>query len=120
MAKYLNEAVNRYGNNKNTYGYDEFYTGISIVMVLNTVCIRLNGPTSTTKQIEISQRFAGINGMIIQLDIHKSVGIKFFDCSWISKFWEKDERLFISGTHSIEIVSVINIKTAQNFKRYIF
>ena len=57
--------------------------------------ITLNSPTSTSVHIEVTTKFAGDHGMIIELDIGSSMHmrhLKGFDCSWISQYKEEDER----------------------------
>ena len=57
--------------------------------------IRLNGPTSSTKSIEVATRFGGDKGMLIEFDNSKGHArfAKGFDVSWISRYGsQEDER----------------------------
>eukprot|EP01084_Bolivina_argentea_P313384 542704_1 len=130
IAKHLRELVQYFG----LKGYDirdgptesgPFYTGMSVPMTIPAFAIRLNGPTSTSKQIEIAMRFCGGYGIIIQLNNQKgtSVAESFFDASWISNYLEEDERIFCGGRFVIEIESIrtLDKKTKQwnNYENFI-
>ena len=56
--------------------------------------ISLYSPTSTTIHEEVAMRFSGESGMIIQFDNHRgdAMNTRGFDCSWISRYCEEDER----------------------------
>ncbi len=121
MSKILREVVEIYGDNY----YDElegpFYTGLSFVIVLPEFSIRLYGPTSTTTQIEISMNFSKNSGIIIQFNNKYEGGgqrLRFFDTSSISSFKEEDERLTFGGSFPLQIISVRNTVTTQNFKNF--
>eukprot|EP01084_Bolivina_argentea_P103104 184702_1 len=69
MSKFLREIVQLFGDNR----YDEkgpFYTGMSFVMYIYQFNIRLCGPNSASKFDNIAIRFAGRNGMLIQLNVN--------------------------------------------------
>ena len=109
MSKLLRETVQLFGSDR----YQEsgpFYCGINVIIAIPQFNIRLCGPNSTTKQRHIAQRFAGQNGMVMQLnnngDLYSSKRLRFFDCSWISCFKEEDERLFFGGDWRIRIQAV--------------
>ena len=58
--------------------------------------LHLHSPTSTTKDIEVSINFATRSGMILQLNTngHKFSGfLNRFDCSWLSRFPDENERI---------------------------
>ena len=66
-----------------------FYCGLSAVMVIPKFNIRLCGPTSTSKQLEVAMRFGGDNGMIMTLQndsYHLSRILRGFNCSWLSNY----------------------------------
>ena len=71
-----------------------FYTGMSVVMNLPQFNIQLLSPTSTSVHLEVAMKFSGDSGMIIEFENKSGDGryIKGFDCSWISRFKEEDER----------------------------
>eukprot|EP01084_Bolivina_argentea_P267148 453403_1 len=115
-ARNLKELVQYYGYTGHNVHKDHtqtesgpFYTGMSFVLCLPAFAIKLNGPTSTSKHLEIAFKFSGgRDGVIIQLNNQKgtSVAERCFDCSWISSFPEEDERLFYGGRFMLEIESV--------------
>ena len=93
-SKILRETVELYGMQKK---YGPFFTGLSFVMDIPQYQIKLNSPTSTSTYLEVAMKFAGDQGMIIELNCSPygnnrlMTCIKGFDCSWISKYKEEDE-----------------------------
>ena len=72
-----------------------FYCGISRVMMLRKFSVSLKSPTSTSVHIEVAMKFTGDgDGMIIEMDSYdgKAVSMGVYDCSWISRYKEEDER----------------------------
>merc|ERR1712176_884450 len=45
--------------------------------------------------------------------------LRAFDCSFISRFMEEDERLFFGGFFRIKVVNVRLIKTKQNMQKFV-
>eukprot|EP01084_Bolivina_argentea_P248062 414943_1 len=130
VSKYLNELICYYGINgdedENKYEYGPFFSGVSCVLNIGSFAIRLNAPTSTSKQIAVASRFCNEKGIIIQLNniANASAGglERFMDCSWLSNYPEEDERLFIRGRYKLEIESIrlydkIN-GTWKNYQRF--
>ena len=123
QSKLFKETVELYG----IRGYSEkhdpdgqngpFYTGVNCKLAIPEFNIRLYSPTSTSKQIEVSINFADQNGMIITLnnDAYLSTLLRFFDCSWISRYPDEDERVFVNGYFPIRVASVQMMKTNQNY-----
>ena len=72
-----------------------FYCGMSFVMNIPEFNIFLCSPTSTSKQIEVAIKFSGDKGIVIQLDNPETPQyeeLRGFNCSWISRYKEEDER----------------------------
>ena len=91
-------------NDKNIYARPIFLWDVA-GMALPEFNIRLCGPTSTSKHIEVATRFGGDKGMLIQLNntsttLHRKLFL--FNCSWISNHNGEDERLFFGGAHGLE------------------
>ena len=97
-SKNIREAVEYYGSRGWMDDWDKkrniswnrkkgpFYSGMSHKMVFPEIMIRLNGPCSSTKQIEVATRFAGDQGMIIKLDnnsYRQSNNLRCFDMNWV-------------------------------------
>ena len=81
MSKRLRELVELFGSNNQpsddatpciTRG--PFYCGVSFEATLSSFCIPLQGPTSTTTQMDVSMNFSGDQGIIITLDNKESPG----------------------------------------------
>eukprot|EP01083_Nonionella_stella_P018436 51372_1 len=99
-----------------------FYCGLSRVVVIPEFNIRLIAPTSTTKQIEVAQRFASENGIIIQLNNNgdmESYLLPSWNCSWLSTFSGEDERLWMGGHYRMKIETVRIMTTAKTYNRYL-
>ena len=97
-SKYLYQVLNYYGANN----YDDadeamkgpFYCRMSSIMTLPQFNIYLYAPTSTSVHIEVSMVFSGDHGMILEFanSVGFAQGTKGFDCSWLSRYKEEDER----------------------------
>ena len=94
-SKILRQTVELYGNDQYNGLSGPFFCGLSFVMNIPQYQIKLNSPTSTSQHMEVAIKFAGDNGIIIELDVGKSDYamelLRGFDCSWISKYKEEDE-----------------------------
>ena len=68
-SRLFREAIEYYGvtgdAEKDTWEKGPFYTGLNCVLAIPVFNIRLNSPTSTSKDIEVSMKFATRSGMII-------------------------------------------------------
>lgn len=104
LSKLLRETVEFFGDCRDDWSNGDikgpFYTGMSVVLNMPHFMIRLCSPTSTSKQIEVAIKFGGEQGMVIELNSVDHQGIdefnanyvRTFNCSWISRFKEEDER----------------------------
>ena len=90
---------------------------MSCVLPIPEFRIHLFGPTSTTKQIEVSVNFADDDGMIITFEnnTHSSSACAFFQCPWISKYPDEDERLFVHGKRPLVVKAVRLIESNKIF-----
>eukprot|EP01084_Bolivina_argentea_P218959 371456_1 len=115
------EKTNNEWNSKNNRVRGPFFCGMSTVMIIPEFNIRLCGPTSTSRHIEVATRFAGEKGIIIQLNNngdYYATDLRSFNCSWVSNYAGEDEQLFIGGDRRIKIESIINIVTKENFENF--
>eukprot|EP01084_Bolivina_argentea_P264046 447136_1 len=99
-----------------------FYCGVSCVLVMPAINIRLCAPSSTSIHKEVAMNFGGESGMIIQLNNNgdiRSKCLRAFCCSWLSTYAEEGEWLFVGGNQRIKIESVINVRTCENFERFL-
>ena len=133
-SKNIREAVEYYGNlgwkdhwndDKRNYSHNNikgpFYSGMSYKMVIPEIMIRLNGPCSSTKKIEVATRFGGDDGIIIKLDnnsYYQSYSLRCFDMNWISNYSGEDEYLWCGGRLRIRISSILTIKDNVNYDKY--
>merc|ERR1712228_337442 len=91
------------------------------VMVLPQFNLRFCAPTSTTMQIEIALKFATRNGTVIQLNNNSNGDhdkLRLFNISWLSRFKDEDERLFIGGVWRVRGESIRLTKTKENFETF--
>ena len=91
----LKQVLDGYGQSKYLEG--PFYCGMSWVMTLPQFQIHLYSPTSTSVQIAVALKFCGDSGIVMEFTNTegKATGTKGFDCSWLSRFKEEDERYYI-------------------------
>merc|ERR1712154_678731 len=74
----------------------------------------------------VAVKFSGDKGIVIQLDNPQTEQywlLRGFNCSWISRYKEEDERLFFGGFRRIKIESIRKRNTKQiwhNYKPFIF
>ena len=120
MSKKLRELIELFGDDNYDGIKGPFFCGVSFVASLSSFCISLRGPTSTTKQVDVSINFSGEHGIIITMDnkVHPGSSCKWFNTVWLSAFKEEDERLTIGGRWEVQIVSVRNVQTNDNFGRF--
>eukprot|EP01084_Bolivina_argentea_P239627 402717_1 len=100
--------------------YGPFYCGMSFVAVMPEFNIRLCGPTSTSRQIEVAENFGG-KGIIIQLNNNGSEisgDLRGFTCRWISTYAGEDEVLFVGGEYQIKIENISIMKTQETFSEF--
>eukprot|EP01084_Bolivina_argentea_P195247 335003_1 len=113
---------NKKKNNKNQHVSGPFFCGMSSVMTLCQFNIRLCGPTSTSRKIEVATRFAGHNGMVLQINnngSNNSWALTQFNCSWLSKYTGEDEWLYIGGKWPMKLESIRDIAKTKNYSIFI-
>eukprot|EP01083_Nonionella_stella_P275594 936072_1 len=119
LSKLLRETVECFGENRDDDTlYGPFYCGMSCVMIIPEFNIRLYSATSTSKQIAVAMKFSGPNGMLLQLNNDMHGWLRAFDCSWMSRYPEEDERLFFGGYWRIKVDCIRIIETQQNFQEF--
>eukprot|EP01084_Bolivina_argentea_P310851 537973_1 len=103
--------------------YGPFYCGMSCLMLMPGFNLRLCAPNSSSKVINIAMRFCGDNkqGMIMQINNIKG-GLsgkqeRFMDVSWISRYCEEEERIMMGGRFQLQIETIINMETKENYKK---
>ena len=102
--------------NPNGMESSSYYCGLNMLLSFPSYVLRLNGPCSSSKHIEVATRFAKRQGLIITIKNYEP-WLHFFDCSWISNYREEDERVFVAGTHPVQIVNIQVIETAKTYKK---
>ncbi len=77
----------------------------------------MKGPCSTSKKREVAVNFAKEDGIILKLN-NDGVAADlqcFFDCSWISNYFEEDERLWMAVEMPQRIVSIVIVRSARDY-----
>ena len=101
LSRTLRETVEIFGQcshytSRNGVLEGSYFCGMSFVMNMPEFNIFLCSPTSTSKQIEVAIKFSGDQGIVIQLDNPPDTWqyslLYGFNCSWISRYKEEDER----------------------------
>ena len=119
-SRLLRETVEMFGNSadQNVHKLSgPFYCGMSFEMVIPQFNIRLCGPTSTSKLLEVAIRFAGDDGIAIQLN-EPDLDLCAFQCSWFSAYPSEEEYLFCGGYERIKIEGIRIIDTCQDLHSY--
>ena len=118
FSKLLTEAVQDFGID-GTKEKGPFYCGINCVLHFSSFAMIFYGPCSTSKQIEIAMNFSKSDGSIISLQ-NEGFGSfqKFLDVSWISRFPEEDERVWIQGLNmmNLRMASIRIMRGSLNYK----
>ena len=106
QSRYIREVIECFGINNDTQVLQDgikaepgpFYCGIDVVLAIPQFSLRLCGPTSTSKHLEVSLNFSKRTGMIIELDNPtqdpRAAAVPFVDVLWLSRFPDEDERIF--------------------------
>eukprot|EP01084_Bolivina_argentea_P071572 130080_1 len=120
MARLVRETVELYGSdNSKDEVVGPFYSGISHVMVIPEFNIRLNGPTSTSKQIEVAEKFGYDHGIIIQINNSNASRLRIFSCAFVSNYSEENEYLFCGGRFGAHVESIIFRENMHNMTELI-
>eukprot|EP01083_Nonionella_stella_P204882 746588_1 len=127
LSRSLYELVQFYGQscegqyNENTAEFEDklcgpFFWGLYRLITFPEVSIRLYGPVSTSKQIEVAMKFSGKQGILVQLHTTGDFyckQVRGFDASWFSRFAGEDETLFFGSDFRLRIESIRIIKTVH-------
>ena len=123
LSKWLFQTIHGYGYKlydweTKQHKHEVLYSGMSVILNMKNTDLYLRGPTSASRELIIAQNFSKGNGVILELS-----GGSFeprFDASWISRYPEEAERVFMFGYRSLKLVSIriqINLKW-QNYEAY--
>merc|ERR1719410_405277 len=125
MSQCLRELVEIFGRSSddlNNTLSGPFYTGMAVKLFISHFAMRLNSPTSTSKQLEVAVKFGGSTGTILTFDNPEGddqyMLLRGWDCSWMSAFIEEDEILWFGGFYRIKVVFLRLLATKQNFKQF--
>ena len=133
FAKGIVEAVHIWGvngikpgyyNSDKPYEEGPFYCGLNrILNVAGQSDVLFAAPLSTTKNIEIAINFAQRGGMIMEIsntvDSSQGHNVNMFDCSWISRYPEENERLFVANQYKLRIKSIKIIDDGQSVESFL-
>ena len=114
-----NHGEKWYGDATRTEEHGPFYTGMGCVLNIPAFTISFQGPTSTSKTLEIAVRFAGESGMVLSLNNKsgESQWERFINAKWFSCYPEEDERLFMGSTHYLTVEKLSIIPFAKSYKQ---
>ena len=120
----LVEAVFIFGINgqdhKDDYQKGPFYCGLSCVLNMGQFAIYLKSPTSTSVNIAVAINFAKARGIIMQIqnDTPTAAYQNMFDVSWISRYSEENERLWIGYDRDMQRLRIESIRMVKENKNY--
>merc|ERR1712228_360626 len=134
MSKFLRELVECFGQcSRGDYDKEKgervqmfgpYFCGMNMRLNIPSFAMRLNSPSSTSKQISVAIKFSGPKGVVLTFD-NPSNNMQYsylrgWDCSWIGRFGkEEDERLFFGGLYRIKVVNLRLIETNENMKQFV-
>ena len=106
QSKYIREAVIFYGYDHGEWNKERgpFYSGVDMLLCLEGFSLRLRGPTSTSKHIEVALKFSKREGIIMSLNntgYHFAEDLPFLDCSWFSAFADEVNYIIILFLYSL-------------------
>ena len=112
----LRELIKQYGQNYQQGNGNlsklvgPFYCGMSVVLNIPQFNMFIHSPLSTSTHIEVSLKFSGDSGMILELDNSSGScqNLRGMDVSWISRYREEEERcVYITFNHLFDVVCLI-------------
>ena len=127
-SKILKQTITEYGQD-----YDNgngllpklvgpFFCGMSAVLNVPQFNMFIYSPLSTSIKVNVSVKFSGERGMILEMDNSRGSGklLRGIHVQWISRYREEDERLFFGCGHGskqvpINISSIRIIETGTNY-----
>eukprot|EP01084_Bolivina_argentea_P306433 529518_1 len=130
FSRLIRESVEIYGHRAvGDYDGDKwvnktlgpFYCGMSYLMVFPEFNIRICAPTSTSAQVEVARRFAGREGVILQVNNngHSNAGnLRVFGCAWLSNYAGEAEYLFAGGQYQIRIENITNVAIKDSYDQF--
>eukprot|EP01084_Bolivina_argentea_P221203 374706_1 len=105
------------------YEHGPFFCGITRILNVPSFAMKFCAPCSTSKHVEVAINFAKRDGMLLELNNDGLGGMltKFFDCSWISRYPDENERLFVHchRDFGLRMHTIRIIETANNYELYV-
>ena len=121
-SRLLIESVNIFGTKIGDSKVETYYHPINKLLIVSSFLTVFNAPISMYSQISIATIFAMNNGTIFELK-KDSFKPKYFNTNWLSKWSNKDERIFICppapNYMTIKFSSIRCIETKKNYKQFI-
>ena len=128
FGKGIVEAVKIFGvcggyNSENIYPeLGPFYCGLNRNFTFGQFKAYFKAPTSTSKDIEVAINFASRDGMIMEIQnkYDQATLQKIFDCSWLSRYSEENERLIIGYDMMVplRLASIRIVETGKNYRLF--
>ena len=113
----LGGSCNKNGNNAVTHPY---FSGLSFEAAFPSFQIRFHGPTSVTDQIAVAVKFAGMNGVVVQLKNDVPAHFEYirgYDASSISAFAEESETILFGGHYMVSIQTIKTVKKPKDYEK---
>ena len=102
MSKLLIEIITGYSEMPSTAS-EELYCGLNKALYIPNGNIHLRGPVSTSKEFAIAINYSTNDDVILELTGRYQPR---FHVSWLSRYIEEDEVIFIHGEYPMRLVSV--------------
>eukprot|EP01084_Bolivina_argentea_P010506 19566_1 len=117
FAKYLHEIINGFGEQMIDGKIKSFYHGVNQNMLFQNTNAFMHGPLSTTSFLEVAINFTNNNGLVLEL--YPNYYLKYFSCSFFSKYSSEQEYLFIGGIQPMTFINILNTRFGWQFQKYI-
>ena len=123
-SKYLRDFAEYFGEklideqNKNL----TLFHGVSETLYFIRTITQFNGALSTSKEIAAALNFSNNIGIVLELKYSFSVyplNAKYLNCSFFSDYVNEKECLLIGGIPMMVITNIINVSTAEMYRKYI-
>lgn len=119
LGRILKESVHHFGTDGES-DHGPYFCGLNVELYLPLGGITIYGPCSTTTARDVALNFSKSEGIVVKINTdgnHYGPRARFFDCSWISNYFEEAERLFLAEKYPLRIDGIIIVRTAQTFSK---
>ena len=118
LARLLREITEIYGKEIVKNDQVSYYHLVKTEYLFKSTLCKFNSILSTTNDLSVGIIYSSNAPLILNLCKYGEIGCYGFSCDWISDFCNESEYLF-TGSHYMEIQSIIHINKAHNYAVYI-